>query len=129
MEFASNSTKSERCVRDFHGFKPITNLLKANQLSEMHKDLDKWSNQARFIQMIIDGKLVVSKKKKIDLIAELKQKGFKAIAKSADASKVDDLPLDEDNEEEADDVIAGATSFDYLLGVSDDPMRQRMNAH
>lgn len=85
----------------------------------MQKDLDKWSNQARFIQMIIDGKLVVSRKKKVDLIAELKQKGFKAISKIADASKINDLTPDPDNDEDSDDV-AGA-SYDYLLGVSSDP--------
>lgn len=87
----------------------------------MQKDLDKWSDQARFIQMIIDGKLVVSKKKKIDLIAELKLKGFKAIPKTADASKIDDLAPDPDNEEEADEVVTGGSSYDYLLGVSNGP--------
>jgi DNA topoisomerase-2 len=52
------------------------------QLAEMQKDLEKLSNQARFIQMIIDGKLVVSKKKKKDLVAELKQKNFKPFRRS-----------------------------------------------
>lgn len=82
----------------------------------MQKDLDKWSNQARFIQMIIDGKIVVSKRKKIDLIAELKQKGFKAIPKTANAGKIDDLTPDPENEE-VDDVATGGDSYDYLLGV------------
>lgn len=96
-------------------------MLKANQLSEMQKDLDKWSSQARFIQMIIDGKLVVSKKKKIDLIAELKQKGFKPISKTVEASKIDDLTPDPEIEEETDDVVTGASAYDYLLGVCNGP--------
>lgn len=106
------------------GLELLTNLLKANQLSEMQKDLEKWSNQARFIQMIIDGKLVVSKKKKVDLIAELKQKGFKSIPKTANASKIDGLVPDPDNEEEADDVT-GASSYDYLLGVRNGQNRNK----
>ena len=110
----------KRKVRaSLHDLKLPTNLLKANLLSEMQEDLDKWSNQARFIQMIIDGKLVVSRKKKIDLVAELKQKGFKAISKIADASKINDLTPDPDNDEDSDDVTGA--SYDYLLGVSNDP--------
>lgn len=69
--------------------------------------------------MIIDGKLVVSKKKKVDLIAELKQKGFKAVAKFFDASKIiEEAAPEADIEEETDDVVQGANSYDYLLGVS-----------
>ena len=85
----------------------------------MHKELEKLSNQARFIQMIIDGKLVVSKKKKKDLVAELKQKGFKAFAKVADASKQGELePARDDEDETEEDVEMGASAYDYLLGVS-----------
>lgn len=78
----------------------------------MQKDLDKWSNQARFIQMIIDGQLVVSKKKKVDLVAELKSKGFMPLSVASSANKM------EEDEEEGEDVSTGARSYDYLLGVS-----------
>lgn len=70
--------------------------------------------------MIIDGKLVVSKKKKVDLIAELKQKGFKAIPKVIDATKKGQLEAGSDKEdaEEEDRISADASAYDYLLGVS-----------
>ena len=85
----------------------------------MHKDLEKLSNQARFIQMIIDGKLVVSKKKKKDLVLELRQKDFKPIPKVADASKEGELEqAQQDEEETEEDVELGAGAYDYLLGVS-----------
>ena len=86
----------------------------------MHKDFEKWNNQARFIQMIIDGKLVVSKKKKVDLIAELKQKGFKAIPKVVDATKKGKLESGSEKEDVEEDsrVSADASAYDYLLGVS-----------
>lgn len=67
--------------------------------------------------MIIDGKLVISKKKKKDLIVELKQKGFKAFPKVAEAARAgEDAPVVED-EEEDEDVELESSSYDYLLGV------------
>ena len=70
--------------------------------------------------MIIDGKLVVSKKKKKDLVAELKQKNFKPFPKVADAAKegeTEPAMEDEDVDEDA-NLALEANSYDYLLGVS-----------
>lgn len=67
--------------------------------------------------MIIDGELVISKKKKADLIAELRAKGFRAFSKVLDASKAGESEaVVEDEEIEGADV--GANGYDYLLGVS-----------
>ncbi|KAI4196820.1 MAG: hypothetical protein LQ350_006333 [Teloschistes chrysophthalmus] len=91
---------------------------KQYMLSQMTKDLERYTNQARFIQMIIDGQLVISKKKKVDLIKELKAKNFKAIAKVADASKQGEIePAMENEEENEADINTGASSYDYLLGM------------
>ena len=69
--------------------------------------------------MIIDGKLVVSKKKKLVLVQELKEKGFKAMPKRADAIKEGELaPIADNDEEEEEDSQTGAAVYDYLLGVS-----------
>lgn len=88
----------------------------------MNAELDKLNNQAKFVEMIVNEKLVVSKKKKIALVAELRQKGFKPIPKLVDAKKQGEFePVvdDEENEEEAAEAAAAGTSdFDYLLGVS-----------
>ena len=76
------------------------------------------SNQARFIQMIIKGELVVSKKKKAVLVAELKTKGFKAFPKVIEAVKEAELePVVEGDPGVEDDVEVGANAYDYLLGV------------
>ncbi|KAG7004757.1 hypothetical protein G7Y79_00023g053410 [Physcia stellaris] len=91
---------------------------KAYQLSEMQRELEKFTNQARFVQMIIDGKLVVSKKKKLALVSELKKLGFKAFPKVADAIKEGELAPIADNDEEAEeDIDTGASAYDYLLGM------------
>ncbi|KIW07682.1 uncharacterized protein PV09_01622 [Verruconis gallopava] len=89
-------------------------------LDELNKQLDKLTNQARFIQMIIDGKLVVSKKKKSVLIDELKQLGFKPFPKVEDAKKAgeDEAYVENDESEDAeDDTAVGANDYDYLLGM------------
>lgn len=92
---------------------------KQHQLSELQKQLDKFTNQARFIQMIIDGKLVVSKKKKATLITELKEKGFKPFPKVAEAVKAgetEQVVEEEESSEEANTEMA-SNAYDYLLGV------------
>ncbi|KAI9890602.1 MAG: DNA topoisomerase 2 [Vezdaea aestivalis] len=94
---------------------------RAHQLAELQKVLDKLSNQARFVKMIIEGKLVVSKKKKSVLVTELKAKGFKAIPKIVEATKEGETEpaLEDGGEEEVgEDVQASANDYDYLLGMA-----------
>lgn len=94
---------------------------KQHQLSEMQKDLEKLSNQARFVQMIIDGKLVISRKKKPVLIKELKEKGFKPFPKVSEAVKLDEdqaVVEEDENDEEDNDTEVLSSAYDYLLGMA-----------
>ena len=95
-------------------------LRKQHLLDEMQKDLDKLSNQARFIKMIIDGSLVVSKKKKAVLVTELKRLAFKPFPKVVDAKKAGEIEdvVEEEDESEQDGSAAGARDYDYLLGMA-----------
>lgn len=94
------------------------------QLSQLQTELEKLTNQARFVQMIIDGELIVSKKKKTVLVGELKEKGFKAFPKVADAAKAGETEkvVEEGSEDEASDEPADsqnlASAYDYLLGMA-----------
>lgn len=84
----------------------------------MQRELDRFTNQARFIKMIIDRELIISKKKKAVLIAELKRLDFKPFAKVEDATKDGEIaPVVEDDAEHDDDVVLASSSYDYLLGV------------
>ncbi|KMU81332.1 hypothetical protein CISG_08743 [Coccidioides immitis RMSCC 3703] len=68
--------------------------------------------------MIIDGKLVISKKRKAKLIEELKEKGFKPIPKAVDAAKEgENEPAVEEEEESEEDEQLSSDVFDYLLGM------------
>jgi DNA topoisomerase-2 len=90
---------------------------KAHLLAEMGRDLDRLSNQARFVQMIIDGKLVISKKKKAVLVAELKKQGFKSFTKVEEAAEAGETePAMQDEDDDA-DVELAASAYDYLLGM------------
>ena len=76
------------------------------------------TNQARFIQMIIDGQLVVSKKKKTELVTELRKKNFTPFSKVKDAAKEGESePVADNDEEVEEDLETGADAYDYLLGV------------
>lgn len=88
----------------------------------MQMDLDKLNNQARFVEMIVGGKLTVNRKKKAALVKELRDHGFKSIPKIADLKKQGEFePVVEDQETEEEAAEAqstGLNDFDYLLGVS-----------
>ena len=85
----------------------------------MQRELDRFTNQARFIKMIIDRELNISKKKKAVLIAELRKLDFKPFAKVEDATKDGEIaPVVEDDAENGDDdMTLASSSYDYLLGV------------
>lgn len=81
---------------------------------------------ARFIQEIIDGKLVVSKKKKVVLVQELRDKKYRPFPKGdTNIKKVKNTDEEMDQEDEADEEdaeidagVPGANDYDYLLSVS-----------
>ncbi|OSS53917.1 hypothetical protein B5807_01170 [Epicoccum nigrum] len=93
---------------------------KAHQLDVLQKELTKMSNQAKFIKMIIDGKLIVSKKKKAVLVQELKKLGFTPFPKVDDAKKngeVEDAQQDDEESGETETEV-NANDYDYLLGMA-----------
>jgi len=49
--------------------------------NELQIQLEKITNQARFVDMIIKKELVVSNRKKADIVAELRTKDFKSFPK------------------------------------------------
>lgn len=94
---------------------------KRMMLEKMGQELLKLNNQAMFVKMIIDGKLVVSKKKKSVLVQELSDLGFARFPKVVDAKKAGETEdAMEDDNDDSDDATtaAGAGDFDYLLGMA-----------
>jgi DNA topoisomerase II len=88
-------------------------------LEKIDSEYRKLKNQARFVLEIIDNKLVVSKKKKPVLVAELRKREYEPFPKVKDAKKSGEREDVVENEDEvAPDEESGARDFDYLLGVS-----------
>lgn len=88
-------------------------------MAKINTEYRKLKNQARFVTEIIDNKLIVSKKKKPILVAELRKREYEPFPKVKDAQKAgEDDDVVENEEEVAADEDAGARDYDYLLGVS-----------
>lgn len=90
--------------------------------NELQTQFERLSNQARFVKMIVDKQLVVSNRKKNDLMAELRRlkfRPFPKVTKAKAAGETEDVQL-EDEEDEAEESVkdAGATDYDYLLGMA-----------
>jgi len=115
--------KVEDIMEEYYGYRyNMYTERKKHWLAVYHADLRKYQNQARFIKEVIDGKLVVSKKKKKALIQELRDRNYEAFppkagpGKKTEENENDDQDQAEDDEEAA--VAGGARDYDYLLGVS-----------
>jgi DNA topoisomerase-2 len=85
-------------------------------LGVYHADYRKLKNQARFIQEIIDGELVVSKKKKDVLVRELRDRKYEAFPRK-DPKKSTEDEMDESVNEDEDVKEGSAGDYDYLLGM------------
>jgi DNA topoisomerase-2 len=88
-------------------------LSQQNLADELTRQFDRVSNQARFVQMIINKELIVSNKKKADIVTELRALKFKPISKVKIARE---LGENEPALEEEDEGLAG--DYDYLLGMA-----------
>ena len=80
--------------------------------------LEKLINQVRFVQMIIKKELVVSGKKKAEIIRDLKSKGFKSFPKVVKANVQGEPEEPAEEEEEIVDTSGSSDNgYDYLLTV------------
>jgi DNA topoisomerase-2 len=69
------------------------------------KDWTRLDNRVRFVLEIIEGKLIVQNRKKVDIIADLLKRGYAKDAKAADSVNGDE------------EVDTSSKDFDYLLGM------------
>ncbi|KAF4126793.1 DNA topoisomerase II [Geosmithia morbida] len=89
-------------------------------LGVYHSEYRKLSNQARFIEEIIDGDLVVGKKKKDVLVKELRERDYEAFPRSGETGKKsteDEINREEDEGDDDADKTGSAGDFDYLLSM------------
>ena len=89
--------------------------------SQLQLEFERLTNQARFITMIVDKTLVISGRKKVDVVADLRKKDFRPfpkVKKAKDAAEADPGNDDGQAEEEEEQDAAISNDYDYLLNMS-----------
>jgi DNA topoisomerase-2 len=83
-------------------------------VKKLRKEQTMLSNKARFVEEVCSGELVVSNRKKIELLKDLQSRGYDLFDKNATDS--DDS---EDDDEDEDDTSVSELSkgYEYLLGM------------
>lgn len=116
--------KVEDILEEFYVYRlAMYTKRKAYWLEKINTEYRKLRNQARFVMEIIDNKLVVSKKRKPVLVAELRKREYEPFPKIKDAQKAgEDDDVVENDDEVAVDEDTGARDYDYLLGVRSLPI-------
>ncbi|PFH54688.1 hypothetical protein AMATHDRAFT_83127, partial [Amanita thiersii Skay4041] len=124
FDFEGNIKKYESPEEILEEFYPVRlayyQKRKDHLAGELQNALDRLTNQARFVQMIVDKQLVVSNRKKGDIVAELRRLKFRPFPKgnnSAKAENDDDDTTNRDEEKEENDE-SNDSDFDYLLGMA-----------
>ncbi|OSX67990.1 hypothetical protein POSPLADRAFT_1072653 [Postia placenta MAD-698-R-SB12] len=118
----------EEIIEDFYPKRlAYYQMRKDYMANELSTELDRLTNQARFVQMIVDKELVVSNRKKADIVAELRKKDFRPFpkpSKAKEAGETAEVVEVEDDDEEEEGVASGRTAggalgdYDYLLGMA-----------
>ncbi|GAB5354226.1 hypothetical protein AAMO2058_000101500 [Amorphochlora amoebiformis] len=76
----------------------------------LSNEVKKLSNKARFIRAVIDGDVVIQRKKKAEIIDQLQEQGYALFPKNKKSD-------DEDEENEEADEKSLSSGYDYLLGM------------
>lgn len=84
-------------------------------VKKLQEEQSMFSNKARFVEEICSGDLVVSNRKKVDLLNDLKSRGYDVFDRKAIKN------TDDDTEEDDDDTMASnadlSRGYEYLLGM------------
>ena len=86
-------------------------------LSKMRKELKILENKARFVEEVCKGELVVSNRKRTELLAELTERGYDLYPKDEKKEESDDEEGDDESMEESASDAELAKGYEYLLGM------------
>ncbi|KAH8884751.1 type II DNA topoisomerase [Thozetella sp. PMI_491] len=114
----------EQILEEYYAFRfRMYTERKEHWLKVYHAAYRKLKNQYRFIQEIIEGKLVVSKKKKAVLVQELRERKYEAFPPKAEEKKAKSTDeevgaVKEDDDDDVDDGTGSSRDYDYLLSMA-----------
>ncbi|KAH6607636.1 dna topoisomerase ii [Trichoderma cornu-damae] len=110
--------KVEEILEEYYIYRLEMYLNRKNHwLGVYDADYRKLKNQARFIQEIIDGVLIVGKKKKDVLVKELRDCKYEAFPPVKNNNTKKSAEEEEDEDEEDGEGSGGARDYDYLLSM------------
>lgn len=89
---------------------------KEHLVEDLKTIYERLSNQARFVQMILNRQLVVNNRKRAEIVAELREKDFRPFPKTKKAKVVGEVN-DEDDPDEIETQGSGSNDYDYLLSM------------
>jgi len=86
-------------------------------VDQLRNVYDRLSNQARFVDMIIKRELVVSNRRKTDIVGELRSRDFRPFPR--EKAKARSVPDEAEEQDDAEAEATGAVSdYDYLLNMA-----------
>ncbi|CAK5279846.1 unnamed protein product [Mycena citricolor] len=114
----------EEILEDFYPVRLAYYQKRKDHLAnDLQNVFEKLTNQARFVQMIVDRQLIVSNRKKADIVVDLKKLDFRPFPKIKKAKEAGENAeaLEDEDEDENENLAAGSSNtsdYDYLLGMA-----------
>ena len=90
---------------------------KAALVSKLEAEQLTLSNKARFVEEVCSGELVVSNRKKVDILEDLQARGFDLINKDTKKKDDDGSDTESEDQEEESTVAELSKGYEYLLGM------------
>ena len=107
----------EDVLKDFYEVRAEFYVKRKDLLVEnLQTEQRKLSNKARFVEEVCSGELVVSNRKRVDILHELQERGYETFNSKAEPSATEESE-EEDNEEEELTTAELAKGYEYLLGM------------
>lgn len=104
--------KPEDIMKEFYNYRlDFYVRRKALLVQKLEKEQRMLSNKARFVEEICSGALVVSNRKKVELLNALQERGYELFDNKAEKKE------DEENEDEEETVGSLSKGYEYLLGM------------
>ncbi|KAL7483431.1 hypothetical protein ACHAW6_009076 [Cyclotella cf. meneghiniana] len=86
-------------------------------LEKLRRELKILDNKARFVEEVCKGDLVVSNRKRAELLADLKERGYDLFPREEKKSESEDEESERDDEKESASDAELAKGYEYLLGM------------
>lgn len=109
----------EEIIEDFYPVRLAYYQKRKDHLAaELQYVFEKLTNQARFVKMIVDKELVISNRKKVDIVVDLKKHKFRPFPKISQAKEAGEEAQALEDEDEPETSTSNAGDYDYLLGMA-----------